>query len=583
MPELSIGAPDPTGVREAMYRPDMQPITLKMIDNMEKVIIYRGQGLTVDEACKQCKLSRKTYEKWRTRWPQFARIVDRASIEYRKSLDENAIPVKDDFSGFRMKYFKHENAPFHDRMIWELENAKPGSITMILVPPDHGKTTTLTDYVCWKLGLDPNHRFLYISESSKLAAKVLGRIKRRMTDPSVAGAYQRDFGPFYQPGQEKQAKPWAAEFMTVYKSNHDEQDYSLEAMGWVSQIYGVRSDTIILDDFQTLKTAEKGNTTDAMVDKFQQDIYTRIDPDHGKVFIIGTRVAMEDFYVKLLNQGTVVDNVIILPAIDAEGKALWEARIPLVKLKQIERKVGPKIWARAYMMTPQDDGMATFQLEVLNDCKKTNLVVWGAADATEDVWAGIDPAIDNFTAITTAAITTERMRLISSEHFPQLATGEAILAAIQRTWERTHFTKLMVEAVSFQKALARDERLEKMRRDCGFTIVEHTTSSNKMDATFGVARMASSFIDDTIWIPAGNEASNQHFLGLIAELVQWRATIPTRLRVQDMVMSLWFIWVQWQKYRKAHEERTGSIQGAGMPWKPTSYRPGFKYRGTVLR
>ena len=157
------------------------------------------------------------------------------------------------------------------------------------------------------------------------------------------------------------------------------------------------------------------------------------------------------------------------------------------------------------------------------------------------------------------------------------------MAAIRRVHDRTHFTRLMVEAVSFQKALARDERLEKMRRELGFTIVEHTTAKNKMDETFGIARMASSFIDDTIWIPAGNEESVKHFAPLIAELVQWRATIPTRLRVQDMAMSLWFIWVQWQKYRKAHEEKTDRIVGSGMPWKPTGYRPGFKYRGTVLR
>lgn len=569
-------------IRELLEGPDQQPNTRRMIDQMEKFIILRAQGNTVEQACSVLAMGRKTYEKWRQRYPEFALHCDHAVRERNAMLNQ---PLhRDDFTGFRLRYFKHGSPPFHNRIIHVIENSKPGSITMILVPPNHGKTTLLTDWVCYKLAMDPNHRILYISESSKLAGKVLGRVKRRMTDPAVAPAYQQDFGPFYVSGQEKMAKPWAAEFMTVYKSNHDEQDYSLEAMGWVSQIYGTRSDTIVLDDFQTLKTAEKGNVTEAMVDKFQQDIYTRIDPEQGRIVIIGTRVAQLDFYIQLLNQGDVVDDVIVMPALDERGRVLWPDRLDREKLEAIRKKTGKKIWSRAYMMSPQDDGNATFQQEVLDDCKKPDIKVLQKADPSEDVWCGIDPALDNWMALTTAGINTERMRLMASEHYFGLSTGEAILVKLHEMWKKTGFTKLVVEAVAFQKALARDERLEAMRRECGFTIVEHTTGSNKMDATFGVARMASSFIDETIWIPAADQESNDAFQALIAELVQWRATIPTRLRTQDLVMSLWFVWVQWQKYRKAAASQTLSIKGTGMPYSPTRYTPGaFKYGRSVLR
>jgi hypothetical protein len=389
----------------------------------------------------------------------------------------------------------------------------------------------------------------------------------------------KDFGPFYEPGQEKSSKPWAAEYMTVYRSDHDEQDYSLEAMGWVSQIYGVRSDTIVLDDFQTLRTAEKGNTTQAMVDKFQQDIYTRIDQDEGRIVIIGTRVAMDDFYVKLLEQGEVVNDIIQMSAFNHAGQPLWPERFPTRSLENIKKKVGAKIWSRAYMMAPQDDGMATFEQAVVDDCKNMSLRMAVPPDLHEEVWAGVDPAIDNYTGITSAAISVDQMRLMTSEHFYELATGEAILAKIYQTWQRTKFSKLIVEAVSFQKALARDERLEAMRRECGFTIVEHTTSRNKLDETFGVARMASSFIDQTIVIPWATEAEQQMFQALIAELVPWRATIPTRLRVQDLVMSLWFIWVKWQDFRRQAYKATKSLRTTSMPYQPTGYKPGFKYSG----
>jgi hypothetical protein len=573
---------DPTGIWSVMAPPGiMQPNTFHMIETMEKFLILRMQGYSIADCCTMCSIVRKTYEKWRPRYPEFRELCD--SLVAQAKVDRNEPLRKDDFAGFRQRYFKMTSPPFHLRMIYAIEHSKPGSVTMILVPPNHGKTTLLTDWINMKLGYDPNHRILYISESSKLAAKVIGRVKRRMTDRAIAPQYMADFGPFYEAGQEKAGKPWAAEFMTVCNSTHDEQDYSLEAMGWVSQIYGVRSDTIVLDDYQTLRTAEKGNTTEAMVDKFQQDIYTRIDPEQGRIIIIGTRVAQMDFYVKLLDQGDVIDDVIVMPAIDWRGNALWEDRLPKAKLEQIRKKVGPKIWSRAYQMAPQDDGAATFQVEVLADCRRPDIKVGQMAEVAEDVWASIDPAIDKFTALTAAGVTPERLRLMLSEHYWELATGEAILSRIHTLWIRTHFSKLIVEAVSFQKALARDERLERMRRECGFSIVEHTTSSNKLDTTFGVARMASSFIDQTIWIPAADADSEKAFQDLIAELVQWRATIPTRLRTQDLVMSLWFLWVQWQKLRKDHSTQTREIATAGMPFHPTAYKAGMFRYGSVLR
>jgi len=551
--------------------------TVRMVERMERFIQLRAAGITVVKACHEVGITLKSYEKWRKIHPPFRVAVD-SMVNSRKDLADDPLQ-RNDFARFRLKYFQHFSPPFHMKIIDRLENSKPGSITMILVPPDHGKTTLLTDWICSKLAYDPNHRILYITESSGLSTKVLGRIKRRMTDVAVAPQYIADFGPFYQPGQERSSKPWANQFITVFQSTHDEQDYSLESMGWVSQIYGTRSDTIVLDDYQTLKTAEKGNITPAMVDKFQQDIYTRIDPAQGRIVIIGTRVAQIDFYLELLNQGDVVDDVITMTALNHRGEPLWPERLPLERLDVIKKKVGSKVWKRAYMMAPQDEGAATFTEKVLNDCKNASIKIADPLELNEEAWAGVDPAIDKYTAISAAAISPQHFRLMTSEHYYELATGEAILSQIFNCWVRTKFTKLMVEAVSFQKALARDERLEKMRKECGFEIVEHVTGMNKLDETFGVARMASSFIDETIIIPWADQEAADMFGTLIAELLQWRATIPTRLRTQDLIMSIWFMWVRWQQFRKDSEHETRVIRTSGMPFKPTSYKPGLFQHG----
>jgi hypothetical protein len=557
----------------------------QMLLRMEEFLNLRLTGLSVERACAACHppLSRKTYEKWRQRYDFFKIASDQVKLEM---IDDSILEDAKDFAQFRRYYFGHSSPAFHLKIVDMLENTTPGSITMILVPPNHGKTTLLNDWMAYKLAHDPNHRILYVSEAEKLAVKQLGRLKRRMTDEAVAPKYIKDFGPFYEAGQEKQGKPWSANFFTVKRADHDEADYSVEGTGWSAQIYGVRSDTIVLDDFQTLKTAQKGNMTADMVEKFQQDIYTRIDPDEGRIIIIGTRVAQVDFYIRLIEDG-VVDQLIVLPAIDWRGNPLWPERLPLEKLDKIAKSVGGKtgkVWNRAYMMRPQDDGSATFTEPVLNDCKNMSLHVCEAPDTTEEVWAGIDPAVDGFTAITTAALSPNKMRLMATGHWPELSTGEAIMARIFEMHQRTRFTKLVVEAAAFQKALARDERLEKMRRQCGFTIIEHQTGANKSDETFGFARMASSFIDQTIEIPWADEIAQQEFQPLLDELLLWRATIPVRLRTQDMGMSLWFVWLKWQQMRKTAEQQIKTLKTAGVPYKATNYKAGvFQVRGSVLR
>lgn len=559
----------------------VQPNTERMWKRMEQFLFLTQEGYSVREALDVIKLSYGGYEKWRERHKYFANAVDCIRMELNKDKQWAPGEVMP-FADFRYRYFGFHSPPFHMEIIDALENAKPGSFTVILVPPYHGKTTLLTDWICYKLAYNPNYRILYISEASKLSTKVLGRVKRRMTDPLIAPGFLRDFGPFYEPGQEKQAKPWSNEYICVNKASHDEMNYSLEAMGWTSQIYGVREDMIVLDDVQTLKTAEKGNVTEAMVDKIQQDVITRIDMEaENAIVMIGTRVTQRDVYVQLMEQEEVVDRVIQYPARDFQGQPLWPAKWSPEKLKILEKKVGKKVWSRAYMMRPQDDGAATFTEPVLNDCKHTSLKACEPARDNEDVWAGIDPAVDGYTAITSMAVTPEYMRLMTTGHWSELATGEAIITQIYNVWLRSKFTKLIVEAAAFQKALARDERLQELSRRCGFEVIEHQTGINKADPTFGFARMASSFIDQTIWIPWADEAAAKEFQPLIDELLLWRATIPVRLRTQDMGMSLWFPWMRWQKMRDAAFQETKIIKMAGMPMRPTEFSQGgvFVYRG----
>src|SRR5262249_5022202 len=149
-----------------------------------------------------------------------------------------------------------------------------------------------------KLTDDPNHRIVYGSEGLAHPRKVLGRVKRRMTDPAVAGEFLERFGPFYVPGQERQGKPLGAGYFTVVKSQPHERDYSMEARGWRSKIAGTRCDTMILDDIQSLISL---GLTEKILGVLRQDWFTRPGQD-GVTVIIGTRVGVGDVYQRLIEE-----------------------------------------------------------------------------------------------------------------------------------------------------------------------------------------------------------------------------------------------------------------------------------------
>ena len=256
----------------------------------QQFIGYIKDGKTVKEACKLIDRQITTYKEWRISVPGFAEAVDAARVL--RSGDTPPDWFQRDFAGFRKAYFNFDTYPHQIGLVNALESTKPQHITMCLFAPEMGKTTTLEDFVCYTLAKDPDHRFGIVSESQGHARKMIARIQRRMTPP-IPTPYTLRFGPFKS--EEDEGKPWRADYFTVGKSQHDERDASVAAVGWTSQIYGARIDTLIVDDIQSRRSI---NRTDDMVRTFRQDFLSRIGK-MGRVIIIGcltadSRVTMSD-------------------------------------------------------------------------------------------------------------------------------------------------------------------------------------------------------------------------------------------------------------------------------------------------
>lgn len=276
-------------------------------------LIADGRTTTQAQAEMDPPVPYDTFVSWKKRYPEFRGRL--AQLQGAKWVDrvpeETALGPDSTFAERRRVYFGYRTYWHHAEMIQAIETSPAGGVTLVLLPPDHGKSTVVQDWISDRIARNPNVRIIYLTGGLDLARKAIGRQQGRLDANGAKrhGRFHLDYGPFVEPGRD--GKPWAADHFTVLKATHDEQDYTMEARSWTSKIAGTRVDDLVIDDIQELSSAEQ---TKQMVDRFRQDFQSRVRR-LGRTIIIGTRVADDDFYNALIEAG-LVNKLVMLPATD---------------------------------------------------------------------------------------------------------------------------------------------------------------------------------------------------------------------------------------------------------------------------
>lgn len=535
--------------------------TARKNKNRERFLTaLRQDPSSIKRACETVGIQPGTYSAWRGRDHVF-----RAQVDAVRGLAlPDQVPNYDGgFVSFRKTFFGYDTY-FHMALIVNaIENSPAGGITLILVPPEFGKTTLLEDYCNYRIARTPNVRITVVSEGQPHARKIMRRIQARCTDNAKGGDYIARFGPFHANGQEKRGKPWAADFFTVYKADHDERDYTMEARGWRSAVAGTRTDLLLVDDIQSSRSL---SMTAKMVEYFRQDFLTRVSKE-GATVIVGTRVGVGDFY-EAIQDAMLVDEVIELPAVNPDGGSLCPELWPDKALTDKRRKVGEDVWWRNYMQAPKRGGTQTFTEEMTNGAKDISRTILQVRHSVAKV-AGLDPALTGNNAIVVAGYDSKHFELLDARSESHLGSTENILAQVDYMATVHRFDDLIVESNAFQKGLVHDERLRDLAKTHGFRVRDHTTHANKLDQDIGVARMPSSFVLNEISIPWGDTHTQATMEPLLEELHNWRPRVSgTRLR-QDLVMAMWFCWLHWQMMKPNPSGTMSKLSRPRLPWQPS--------------
>lgn len=550
--------------------------------NQKVAINYRAKGFSVEDIARQMGITSNTIFRWVRDEPLFARqfraaqgMALQAGEVDSPALKLGKLPVSK-FAAFRKAYFGFDTYSHQLAIVDAIENMNPRDIAMVLLWPEAGKTTTLEDWICWKLALEPNHRITYVSESINHARKVAGRVKSRMTDIRSNPLYISKYGPFYVKGQEKEQKPWTADHFTVYKADHDERDFSFEARAWSSHAYGTRIDTCIIDDVQSRTGLV---STDNIMSNLQQTYFTR--GKEMRIIIIGTRIDVGDVYETILKEDLVeTKKLVMLRAMGEDGEPtvpeMWGVKsrknedewyfTPKEHLAKIRKQVTEPVFWSSYQQNPMRNTLATFTAQMIEKAKDGKRRA-RREDSSEYVVLSLDPALGGGNALMALSFFHDKLVIMDLDVERDLSKVEQILNKIESFAIQYRPVEVIIEQAAFQKALVYDDRLAEMGRAYGFNVIPHTTNQNKADAVLGVASMAGDFMRGAVHIPWGDDYVQTRMEHLCNQLLAWRPNVPTKLIVQDTVMALWFAWRRWKDFTRTTLDNTDWTRQS-FPWQP---------------
>mgnify|MGYP001366576960 CR=1 FL=1 len=544
---------------------------LKKRQAQDRVIGLIAQGMNVTQAMKAVGREAQTFHYWTKNEPWFKDRVN--AVRHREEGEK--LP---DFVAFRKAFFGFETFYHQQRIVDVIEEAPEGSITMVLLPPGGGKTSVLEDYMCFKLGEDPNWRFALISETRDLGRKVLRNVSNRMTDRSQFAAYIDRYGPF-RPSDRSTNQPWNADILTHVQAKSGERDYSLEVKGAGSTIYGASFDDIILDDIQSSKSLNK---TEVLLTYFRQTLYSRMMRANtkGRIFIIGTRQGPGDFYEELLNQDIDI-RLVKIEALDEHGNSYFPRRTmangedigfseaDFIKIRSV---VGEEAWSRQYMQEPVSKRGRTFTEAMLKNAQDEKRTISTRNPPGMFRMGSLDPALGGHTVWRIGSMDFDHLYLLDGANEEGLSRYEEIYEKIDLLSTKWKPNVWIIEGNAIQKGILRDDRVLALSKKHGFRIEAHQTGHNKTDPLIGIPAMAGPFLRGEISIPWGDDESRACFAPMLADLRRWRPDVPSRLLQQDEVMALWFQYLYWQRTKSELAlEIPTQIRRPGLPWAKTRY------------
>lgn len=263
----------------------------------------------------------------------------------------------------------YRDAPHHRLIARKLEAVERGEIQrlMITMPPRHGKSMLASEFFpAWYLGRNPDHSVVMATYAQELADDFGRKVKNQIDDPVFGGIFTGvgladDSKSVKRFHIEEGGERLEGGFEHALK-----QRGSFYAVGVGGPLTGRGAHLLLIDDpVKNREEADSEIIRKKTKDWYTSTAYTRLMPG-GRVVIIQTRWHEEDLSGWLLaehqHEGWEVLN---LPAISADGKALWPEQYDVPALNRIKLAIGARDWSALYQQSPSPEEGTYFKAEWL--------------------------------------------------------------------------------------------------------------------------------------------------------------------------------------------------------------------------
>lgn len=281
--------------------------------------------------------------------------------------------LRTDFCAFAQKCFRHLNPDAHLERNWHheaiaylLERTFRGEVTRLIInaPPRSLKSLLVSvAFAAWVLGNRPTAKFICVSYSQELAAKLAGDFRKIV-----------------------QADWYKRIFRIAFPLKDSEGEYQTAAGGFRlatsvgGTLTGRGGDFILIDDPLSALDAFSKTSREGVNDWYGGTLLSRLDDKRtGQIIAIQQRLHREDLSGCLLPQGQWEH--LNLPAIApadmsiplsagrfhtwTAGEPLDAIREPLPLLDQLKKQLGSSVFAAQYLQAPVPPGGNMLKLEWL--------------------------------------------------------------------------------------------------------------------------------------------------------------------------------------------------------------------------
>lgn len=414
---------------------------------------------------------------------------------------------------------------------------------LIEAPVGHGKTTSLTSRILWRMGKFPERRVAILGG---VADKTLKEVRQYIERSVELHEVFPDLVPSEDPSD-----PWTDQQITI-KRPFISKDPTLQVAAELGDIVGSRIDDLYLDDILNLENTNTEYSRKKTITWIDSTCNTRVTPQIGRIGIIGTPWHPEDALAIMQKRPafkaykcSAVENPDDEPH---KWRPIWARVWPLAELLKIKANSSDHDFQRTRLCRVRLDATSRFKESWVLRCAIAGRGLGMAPTAlrvgqrTLPHFTGVDlaagkKATNARTSITTVALYDDG-RLRPVEIDVGLYTGPETLDRLKSVHKRYGST-IMVESNAAQIYLVQFGEVQ------GIQIEAFYTGMNKWDSRFGVESLAVEFRQG-LWIFPTDRLSDFSKLENVTFASEGLTTLITQAlyfnpaeHTGDVLMSAW--------------------------------------------